>query len=511
MKLLPLFICFFLVLSYLPEGELKRSKGKGKQVKNPGSGDLKGDKRTREIITDADFNHSSSKKNKRKKDKMDKEVEDSNGGHSNSGGSKKLRGSKRQKKKEKKKHKSREKAERNSGDMHATNQRKQSKVNEGRAEERHPSQGDGVRSIVTLGLKALSYWLSGKETEGTYRSDKLRCSDKLNRQLVKFYEKEVRVPSKDVQTSRRIVDQFMKQIWTQIISNMEGLTFTRYTLVGSMSEGLAAVKIADFDFHLPLKISSGRLTAHTIPDMPGYKLISCDEPSVCDKYGEVKDGYNFLSPSRIISKLQSIVQKAVVNGKVAMIGDCHQYRPGYKGPTVSVELDCQPETYRIELVPLITTVDGQQFVAKKADLGLAKNYPLSWRQSFQEQERDLIASKSDNLSLLRLAKALFRHKEMPLNHLSSYQLKNTYCHLDRSGYVWASKPLCDQLLDFTDYLHKFAVEQNLPCCFLNSVNLFSSCTSDTIINMEGRLKRILENFDDTVKRWINVPELKDEL
>lgn len=74
-----------------------------------GSGDSKGDRRTREIITDADFNHSSSKTKKRKKDNMDKDDEDSNGGHSSSGGNKKLRGSKRQKKKEKRKHKSREK------------------------------------------------------------------------------------------------------------------------------------------------------------------------------------------------------------------------------------------------------------------------------------------------------------------------------------------------------------------------------------------------------------------
>lgn len=395
--------------------------------------------------------------------------------------------------------------------MHATNQQKQPRLNADRPQGKKPSQGDGKWSIVAIGLKVLSTLLSGEETRGTYRSDKLHCSDKLNRQLVKFYEEEVRVQSKDVEASSRIVAQFMQQLWPHLIANMEGLTFTDYTLVGSMAEDLAAMKIADFDFQLPLKISSGKLTAHDIPQIPGYKHISCDELSVCGKYSQTKDGRSLLNPTLIISKLQSIVQKAVVNGKVAKIGDC-VYRPGYQGPTVVVQLDCGPDTYRVELVPLVTTEDGQEFVAKKANFGLTRSDELSWRQSFQEQERSLIEGKSsDDLSLLRLAKALFHYKEEPLKYLSSYQLKNVYCHLDQSGYDWSSKALCNQLLDFADYLHKFAAQKNLPCCFLKSANLFFSFPMDTFTNMERRLKRILENFDDTVKRWINVPDLKDEL
>ncbi|XP_013403411.1 uncharacterized protein LOC106168778 [Lingula anatina] len=343
-------------------------------------------------------------------------------------------------------------------------------------------------------------WITDIKTPSTSDGDiqdqipLLQDKEMLHKNLQSFLET-IAPPQETVSKHRNIVDHFLQEMERRLQGEQKSLKFGNLGLVGSVSEGVQVIAADDFDVSVAIDI--GHLSAMA-SQTPGYDFIespNCTRTKLC--------GHDNLKvvPFKVISRLQSIIQENL--NYFQKFSPNLKYNLGFKGPTVKVEiLEGEEFLVRIEFVPLVTSSNGNRYVAKSYKDEDIETVTV-WRRSFAREERELLSKfnrkSTCHLDVLRIMKAIVK-RDPELNttkkhhRLTSYHMKTTLFTLisETQGIDWSPNQLPSYFVKFLQRLKDFLNQGCMKSHFLDDGNLFNSISKSDMPRIINRIDTFLK-------------------
>ncbi|XP_033119756.1 uncharacterized protein LOC117119056 [Anneissia japonica] len=347
-------------------------------------------------------------------------------------------------------------------------------------------------------------------------------------ELRRYYHYYAAIPVHERKRSIEVVEA-IKHSLQRFVRDDNNTTYTFGNIMpqGSSYEGLKVIKPNEFDLLLPLMLTNGEWNYTEAKwkneesdyeyEVPGYFFITKIRRHIKTAYDNAIVNDDFLSPTKVKRKIQSIVQRAVDQMTVT---DVQRVAPRESGPALTLEVEYDyGQRMNIDIVPCIKLIDKldntnyKLFVAKRhpeADLYQCPNrndrniFNHIWRESFSENEKLIIRemdSKNEcRRACLKILKTIQVRKSCPLKGLSSFHLKNCMLHLNKDIDIgpWHQDNLDDRFKDLLLKLNEFLTDEYMPNFFAPAVNLFSHCSETQLHNIRGWLSRVISSSDDKI-------------
>ncbi|XP_068751496.1 uncharacterized protein [Montipora capricornis] len=321
----------------------------------------------------------------------------------------------------------------------------------------------------------------------------------LTQQLRRYSAEHVKITKNDIDQTKQLVDKYIKNEVLQYMCSNSALPISKQEYTGSLYERLKTEAADEVDVMVVLQTDKHDITKQDA-GVPGFVLLKTTPDSPFQKYTNA-DGY--IIPEKLrASWFFGLVQKAVNNLKEKYSPSPIKLEVHAHGPAVQLDITVNSSGKKLsaDLVPSFQLSPTEYFVAKSYT---GKKVPpadpkLLWRQSFsvKEKARLLDMDKEDQgcrHELLRIIKTMIR-AESSFAKVTSYHLKTIFLQYNsNSGLQWGSDMLGERFLEYMEMLYKALDGKVLNHFWVRCINLLEDIPSETLENMAGRLRRILDN------------------
>ena len=350
----------------------------------------------------------------------------------------------------------------------------------------------------------------------------------LLKSLRKFYSGVVKIPQKETQWARERISKYLEPILALCRKNNQEM-ISHYEYTGSFYERLKTEKADEIDIMVALKGKESDFEVSE--DTKGYALL---KPMHISRFANPTfTNSEFIMPSKVRQWFFGLVQKSVNefvkskekeslpvdlvvtdNGPAITLVLTDKETP--KAKDDKVKKTKKKMKLAADLVPAFLLSDDKHYVAKPlptTDSEEATSFDKSerlWRQSFSLKEKELLKNIDKPQSsqyggcrheLVRITKTV-RRKDPTLARLTSYHIKTAFLHYQdniKAEEEWRSNMLAKRFIDFLQFIMEMVKNESLPNYFIADLNLLQEIGKDTLTNIEGRLTKLVNSFQECNK------------
>lgn len=305
--------------------------------------------------------------------------------------------------------------------------------------------------------------------------------------------------------------------------------FSHLEYTGSFYEHLKAEDADELDIIIALNTKTNAdLVIEEV--LPGYARIKATSQS--SKYwtgtdAKFANGEGYVRPQKILSWFFSLIQKAVNKYNKETRKEKDPVLKVYdNGPAIKLLINDKANEMKlsVDLVPAFLFKkeiqgaphpESKHYVAKilpkeqasKLKLPEGCKREMLWRRSFSLDEKKKMQnldkeSKGCRREVVKIIKTIVRN-DATLAKLSSFHIKTAFLHYNfderDEKHDWSGEKLPERFFGMLKYLRECVNVKKLQHYFIPELNLLEELPDATLVNIEGRLAKLIENDNELRK------------